>query len=203
MGKSLSMVKEYATIAFTLLGVLFGMMIMTFIFGQLGTSNANTFDDSSISIVNQSDNTGTVIWLNQTGYTLPTVSNANHSSSTINSIWASVNTAYPYNVTVPASNYTLTNGILRNATVSTLTNISISYTENYKSESEMTSRDVQNNSLQGVVSYTNNSTTQFNTVSIAVILILLIGVFLLFWGIFVANKKKSSSGSSGGNFGNY
>jgi vacuolar-type H+-ATPase subunit I/STV1 len=116
MGKSLSMVKEYATIAFTLLGVLFGMMIMTFIFGQLGPSS--------------------------TGLTLAD----------------------------PGYNESL---------------------------------DVQNNSLQGIVSYTANSTTQFNTVSIAVILILLIGVFLLFWGIFVANKKKSSSGSSGGNFGNY
>ncbi len=33
-------VKDFATIAFTLLGILFGMMIMTFIFGLLGPSSS-------------------------------------------------------------------------------------------------------------------------------------------------------------------
>jgi len=115
MGKSLSMVKEYAVIAFTLLGVLFGMMIMTFIFGQLGPGSSGL-----------------------------TVANAGYNESV----------------------------------------------------------QVQNNSLQGIVSYTKGATTQFNTVSIAIILVLLIGVFLLFWGIFVASKKKGrgESGSMGGNF---
>jgi len=114
MGKSLVMVKEYAVIAFTLLGVLFGMMIMSFIFGQLGPA--------------------------ATG----------------------------------------------------LTSADTGYNESLK---------IQNNSLQGIVTYTNGASTQFNTVSIAVILVLLIGVFLLFWGIFVSNKKKQGASSSmGGNF---
>lgn len=114
MGKSLEMVKEYAVIAFTLLGVLFGMMIMNFIFGQLGPSSTGL-----------------------------TAADPGYNESLI----------------------------------------------------------IQNNSLQGIVTYTNGSSTQFNTVSIAIILVLLIGVFLLFWKIFVADKKKKASSSGmGGNF---
>ena len=40
MGKAMQSVNEFATIAFTLLGILFGMMIMTFIFGLLGPSSS-------------------------------------------------------------------------------------------------------------------------------------------------------------------
>jgi len=40
MGKSQSSVREFALIGFLLLAVLFGMQIMTFIFGQLGPSNS-------------------------------------------------------------------------------------------------------------------------------------------------------------------
>ncbi len=106
------MIGEYAGIAFTLLGVLFGMMIMTFIFGQLGPSASG---------LTASD---------------------------------------------PGYNESLT---------------------------------VQNNSLVAITTYTAGASTQLNTVSIAIILILLIGVFLVFWKIFVTNKKSSDSG--GGNFG--
>jgi hypothetical protein len=116
MGKTLSSIQEYATIAFTLLGILFGMVIMTFIFSQLGP-----------------DATG-------------------------------------------------------------LTAADPGYNESVL---------IQNNSLQSIVTYTEGSDTQFTTISIAIILVILIGVFLLFWKIFVAKSKKSSSGSSGygGNFG--
>ena len=40
MSKITKSVTEFATVAFTLLGVLFGMMIMTFIFGLLGPSSS-------------------------------------------------------------------------------------------------------------------------------------------------------------------
>jgi hypothetical protein len=117
MGKTLSSIQEYATIAFTLLGILFGMVIMTFIFSQLGP-----------------DATG-------------------------------------------------------------LTVADIGYNESIQ---------IQNNSLQSIQTYTEGSDTQFTTISIAIILVILIGVFLLFWKIFVAKSSKKSSGSAsgyGGNFG--
>ena len=59
--------------------------------------------------------------------------------------------------------------------------------------------EIQNNSLQGIVTYTEQSTTQFNTVSIAITLIILVAVFLVFWRIFVTGKK--GKGESAGNFG--
>ena len=105
-------IREFALVAFVLLGVLFGMMIMNFIFGVLGPSSA--------------------------GLTIAD----------------------------PGYNESLT---------------------------------IQNNSLQSIVVYTEGASTQMSTVSIAIILSLLIAVFLLFWGIFVKDKK--GLGGSGGSFG--
>jgi glucan phosphoethanolaminetransferase (alkaline phosphatase superfamily) len=105
-------VTEFATIAFTLLGVLFGMMIMTFIFGQLGP-------------------TASGLEVNDTGYEQAV--------------------------------------------------------------------QVQNNSLNSIVTYTEQSDTQFITIAIAITLIILIAVFLLFWKIFVKTEGKGKS-SSAGNF---
>jgi len=117
MGETVKTIKEYATIIFTLLGILFGVMIMTFVFGQLGPSTAG------------------------------------------------------------------------------LTSANLAYN---------TSLAIQNNSLGGLQAYSAGTTTQMNTVSIAIVLVLLIGVFLIFWKIFVSNKNKSRSrgygGEMGGNF---
>ncbi len=112
MGKAMESIRDFAFIAFTLLGVLFGMMIMSFIFGQLGPGS--------------------------TGLT---------SSD-------------------PGYNETLL---------------------------------IQNNSLQAIVTYSAGASTQFNTVSIAIILGLLIAVFLIFWKIFVTNS--GGKGGSAGTFG--
>ena len=100
-------VKEFATLAFILLGVLFGMMIMTFIFSLLGPG------------------------------------------------------------------------------ASGLTESDIGFNESVQ---------VQNNSLQSIVTYTEQSDTQFLTVAIAITLVILIAVFLLFWKIFVGQKKKKGGG---------
>ena len=111
--KAKDAIREYAVIAFTLLGVLFGMMIMTFIFGNLGPE--------------------------QSGLTIGT-------------------------------------------------------------EAYNTSLEVQNNSLQSISSYTAQADTQLNTVAIAIILVILIGVFLLFWQIFVGGGKGKKAGG-GSQFG--
>ena len=57
---------------------------------------------------------------------------------------------------------------------------------------------IQNDSLQSVKTYTASGSTQMNTVSIGVVLLLLIGIFLVFWKIFIKGGKKGSS--MGGNF---
>ncbi len=61
------------------------------------------------------------------------------------------------------------------------------------------SLQVQNASLNAIVTYAEGATNQMNVVTIAIILILLIGVFLLFWNRFI----KDNVGSKGGamNFG--
>ena len=46
MGSSQKSVKEFALIGFVLLAVLFGMQIMTFIFGNLGPENSGLTVDS-------------------------------------------------------------------------------------------------------------------------------------------------------------
>ncbi len=113
MAKTMSTVREFASIAFLLLGVLFGMIIMTFIFGQLGPANA--------------------------GLTLAD----------------------------PGFNESIT---------------------------------IQNNSLQAIVTYTDQASNQFNIVAIAILLVILIAVFLVFWVIFIKQKKGGSS-TAGGSFG--
>jgi cobalamin synthase len=60
------------------------------------------------------------------------------------------------------------------------------------------SLEIQNNSLQAIVVYSEGSSNQMNVVTIAIILILLIGVFLLFWNRFI---KDNIGGKSGMNFG--
>ena len=59
---------------------------------------------------------------------------------------------------------------------------------------------IQNNSLNAIVTYTEQSDTQFLTVAIAVTLVILIGLFALFWRFFVAGSQGKSKESSGGNF---
>ena len=46
MGTSQKSVKEFALIGFLLLAVLFGMQIMTFIFGNLGPAQSGAVEDS-------------------------------------------------------------------------------------------------------------------------------------------------------------
>ena len=59
MGSSQASVKEFAMIGFILLAVLFGMQIMTFIFGNLGPENSGLTEHSeayntSLEIQNES-----------------------------------------------------------------------------------------------------------------------------------------------------
>jgi len=61
------------------------------------------------------------------------------------------------------------------------------------------SQAVQNNSLQAINTYTEQSDTQFNTTGIAITLLVLIALFAIFWRIFMG-KGGISGGNSGGNF---
>ncbi len=61
---------------------------------------------------------------------------------------------------------------------------------------------VQNNSLNAIVTYTEQADTQLNTAAIAITLLILIALFLVFWVAFIRPMMQQSSGgaSKGGNF---
>lgn len=58
-------------------------------------------------------------------------------------------------------------------------------------------RAIQDNSLDAIGTYTDGAGTQLNTVSIAIILVILIGAFVVIWKVFAS---KNSGDSKGGNF---
>ncbi len=185
------MIGEYAGIAFTLLGVLFGMMIMAFIFGVLGPSNLGA-DPVSVSVINE-----TGAWLNETTYT---VSNSEVEGFASLVITSAINTTS--NTSIGVGNFSVTGSGYDNSTsdINSTTTVWVSYTYTKNSDAVVSAGEIQSNSLVAVVTYTEGAGTQLNTVSIAIILILLIGVFLVFWQIFVSDKKVGGS-SGGGNFG--
>ncbi len=182
------MIGEYAGIAFTLLGVLFGMMIMTFIFGQLG-SGSIVSGTESVSVINE-----TGAWLNETAYT---VDNSGVVGFTGLTITSAINTTD--NSSIAIANFTVVGATFTNASVTTWASVWVSYDYTKDTDAKRATDQAQNNSLVAITTYTAGASTQLNTVSIAIILILLIGVFLVFWKIFVSNKK--SGDTSGGNFG--
>ena len=186
------MIGEYAGIAFTLLGVLFGMMIMTFIFGQIGSDNLQTsISTETITVTNE-----TGAWLNGTTYTVSNSGSVGFAGLTITS---AINTTT--NTSIGTGNFSVTGTGYDNATATVLqtSTVWVSYTYTQDTDAKRATDQAQNNSLVAITTYTAGASTQLNTVSIAIILVLLIGVFLVFWKIFVTNKK--SSDTSGGNFG--
>ncbi len=198
MGKINDNVKEFALIAFTLLGILFGMMLMTFIFGQLGNSAITSIDDSITSVINE-----TVLLADTTG--IGSISGATNSN------FVTWNATLILNASIVAgtsSNETLLEGsdytlFTNNGTFSNITGdwnrTFVTYSVTRKTEAKESVESTQNNSLTSIVTYTNQSDAQFSTVAIAITLVILIAVFLLFWRIFVSQKKKKE-GKSSGNF---
>ncbi len=184
------MIGEYAGIAFTLLGILFGMMIMTFIFGQLG-SGSITDGSETVAVTNETD-----AWLNETTYT---VSNSGAIGFANLIITSAINTTT--NTSIGTGNFSVSGTGYDNSTsdIDGTSTVWVSYTYTQDTDAKKATDQAQNNSLVAITTYTAGASTQLNTVSIAIILILLIGVFLVFWKIFVTNKK--SSDTSGGNFG--
>ena len=184
-----SMISEYATIAFTLLGILFGMMIMTFVFGVLGP---DTIPDGglTVTVINE-----TGAWLNITTYTVDNFGAVGFTNLVITSAINATD-----NTSIGVGNFTVSGAGFTNASALNWSSISVSYTYVKDTDAKIAATQSQNNSLVAIVNYTDGASTQLNTVSIAIILILLIGVFLVFWKIFVSNKK-SKGDTAGGNFG--
>jgi len=171
-----------------LLGALFGVNIISFIFGNFGTLSDSTFTDTGVTVLNE-----TGAYLNITGYTLAGASVSGATGYVITAVW---------NVTVPASpvlllvgNYTLSSlGVLTNATVTEYPDTNVSYTYTRTSDLELVSDDVTNQSLQAGLTYAQNASNQMNIVNVTIILSLLIFLFFLFWKVIQTTQKTEGSG---------
>jgi hypothetical protein len=164
------------------------MMIMTFIFGVLGP---DTIPDGGLTVTVTNE---TGAWLNITTYTVDNSAAIGFTSLVITSAINATD-----NTSIEVGNFTVSGAGFTNASALNWDSVSVSYTYVRDTDAKLAAAQSQNNSLFAVVEYTDGASTQLNTVSIAIILILLIGVFLVFWKIFVAPKK--SGDTSGGNFG--
>ena len=191
MGTTQKSVKEFALIGFILLAVLFGMQIMSFIFGNLGATDY--LEDATQSVINESG-----AYVNTTGYTIASASRSDYTGASATAVWVNVS-GTPY--LIPSTNYTLTSltGILTNASIipnaTQYDDANISYIFSYKTEVEMVSDETSNQSLQAIGNYAGQSGTQFTTLGIAITLILLVAVFLFFWKSFMGKGKEGSPGS--------
>ena len=182
-------VKEFALIGFVLLAVLFGMQIMTFVFGNL--SSADILEDVTQTATNESG-----AYINASGYTLTLASQSNFSGGAVITIVHNNTDA----LIIGSGNYTVNSatGIVTNATATTWVDVNISYTTQHKTEAEMVSDETTNKSLRAIGSYAGQSGTQFTTLGIAITLVILIMVFMFFWKAFMGKGKGEGGGGSFG-----
>lgn len=192
MGKSQSSVREFAFIGFLLLSVLFGMQIMAFIFGNLG--EIDNFAD-----ITQTSTNETGILLNTSGFILSHAQQSNFTGNVvINEVWNTTT-----QVLLLSGNYTVdtATGNLTNASTSDFSSlnysVNVTYTSTHKTDAEVTSDGVTNNSLNAINNYSSQAGTQFTTLGVAITLVVLVAVFLFFWIAFMG-RGGVSGGSSGG-----
>lgn len=183
-------VLAYAGVAFILLGVLFGMNIMTFIFGSLGPDAAG-LDKTAATIANE-----TGASLNDTnGYELASASTyQGFANPVILELYNNTGGAVPTTLYSVSAGGLLTN-ISTNATYTGTTDLNVSYSFDYDAGARLSAVNIQNDSLTSLETYSNASTTQFSIINIAIILVILISLFLLFWSYFMGGKE-----SKGGSF---
>lgn len=195
MGVTKNEIMSYVVIAFLLLGALFGMQIMSFMFGTLNPSSFSSFTDTTIFVSNESGGP-----IDTSGYTVAGASNLGFTGGV--SVTEMLNATD--GVLIPAANYTVTTttGLIVNATIVQYDTVLITYSFTRESDTQLTSEAIQNDSLGAILTYTSGSSTQFSTLNIAITLILLIGLFIIFWslvmkgGVLNMGKDKGSGNFS-------
>ena len=185
-------VKSFAMIGFLLLAILFGMQIMTFIFGNLGSSIA--LDDDSFKVQNESGSATDI--LNDSGFALDQSLYPGFNNPSMLEVYLANGSD------VPSSQYSISSiGILTNASGNYTSGgvVNVSYTFTGKSDAQIQIDRTNNDSLVAIGNYATQSGTQFTTLGIAITLVILVAVFIFFWAAFMGSGKDSIAG--GGNFG--
>ncbi len=187
----------FVGIVFLLLGVLFGAQIFTFIFGNISQANIASLDQDSNTVVN-----GSGFFINSTILPIPEAAFVNFSGGLV--VQEAFNVTIPATPElIPASDYIVgsLSGTITNATNTVYPNVNLSYTFNTKTQAQLAIETANNNSLQSLVTYTNQSSTQLNTAAIAITLLVLIALFVVFWNSFIGPMMTNASNSTkGGSF---
>lgn len=157
----------------------------------LNDSVGDTIDNvnRNIAVTNESDLSGDIVFINSTGYTLNNY-NSTWSSITISSIFADwnqtngtqsgiLNTPTGYNVSVPESNYTLSSGVLTNATGYVYPNVSVSYSAVYVEDTQKTDNIVGNVS-GGLETFFASTGTIF---SILIVVVIILAISIIIWAV--------------------
>ena len=195
VGKS---VLGFAFVAFALLGVLFGMNIMSFIFGNLGEAQSSSLADGTTTILNETDG-----FLNDSGYTILGASADNFIGNVI--VNHVVNYSDGNGTIIDAGDYNvnISTGVLTNATAVDYINISVNYTYTSKTVAKLSAEAVTNNSLVALETYAEQSDTQFSTLAIAITLVILLAVFAFFWRFFMGSGGVGTGTAKAGPKGNF
>jgi len=193
MSESQQNVRGFVLIAFVLLAALFGMIIMTFIFGNVSTGISTSFSSLGIRTVN-----------NETGYLNSTTSYV-VDSATARDFRAGMIVLNVFNESagglIGPGNYTVNPEGTVIANVNSdenYTGANYTYTYITKREAEQVAEDVNNNSLTAIRTYSTQANTQFTTAAIAITLAILIAVFLLFWKAFMGGTLGGGKNGRGG-----
>ena len=170
-------------IAFLVLAITGVAVILALTTLQTATTSIVDVSDVNLATTNESDNTGTVAWLNATPYQLK---NTNTSTTSIGlvAIWSSNGTNYPYNLSVALGNATLnSSGYVVNATTTGAvygsTNISYSYAYVYTYDNQRTDVIV-GNVTSGVETFFGSTGTIF---SILIVVVIILAISVIIWAV--------------------
>ncbi len=175
-------------------GIALMLLIMLILFGNLSGNVGFGDDTSTITITNESANSGSLAFANATGYTLAEV-NSSNSAYAITDVFNVQGGLY--NVSVPLANVSVTSaGVLTNATVTDYANVSVSYTFTFSFPS--TGKANTDNFIGNYTTSVLNTGAQFPVVGtiIGVALLLFILISLLIFALVRMGKVGGS-----GNFG--
>jgi hypothetical protein len=177
----------------TVLGIgalIIGVIITFVIVATLNTSNLLPPTSSAITTatINESADTSGIdfVWMNETGYTL---ANFNTSVTNINliAVWADIIGTYGYNLSVPVENMSISEfGIVSNATVDALVNVSITYNVTDKTTEQLGVDRLVGNFTEGI----DNVSSKVPTILLIVAVVFLFGALVLL----VAQSRRMGIG---------
>jgi len=171
-----------SAIIFGIVGVIIAAIIAFTIISTLTGANLLTSGRTTTTTINETN-----AFINETGYELVNYDSATSVSASLTAIWSEDSGAY--NISVPLTNATLSGGTVTNATVTTYSNVSLSYTITTESNEETSSDYLAGNFTEGI----DNVSDKIPTVLLVAAIVLILGVM----AILVSVWQKMRLGQGG------